>query len=154
MLTKHLGRLSFSVILSLVLYSALSGEVDQLFYTLQLTGLNIPMTPFTYDMGYMLDRVENKEAYYKRTFVIEYTNEFTTANLEIGPLGFYEFKAPFQWVFECQANHNPCPMVHHYLCQSLNHYTQSQVKSWKMKEMNLNYADEQSGIGVNFICQK
>jgi len=148
------SRFFYSAILSLILISAISGNVDQLFYSLQTLGLNIPMTPFTYDMGYMLGRDSHKEAYYNRSFFIEYQTHKETADLAVGPLGFYEFKAPFQWIAECQVNHNPCTMLHYYLCHSLNHYTKSRVITWRMKERGIEKMDEVSGVGVPFTCHQ
>lgn len=119
----------------------------------QLIGLDIPMTPFTADMTLMLSKDESHEAYYTKNFLVIYQtglNDFYP--LKVEELGWYEFKAPFQWWSECFEAGRECPMVLYYLCRAIEDKVKSPILSWKIEALEKKHATQIEGLGVEFQC--
>ena len=122
---------------------------DDLYEKAEFIGVDIPMTPFTTDMTLM---VSKDEAYYTKSFEVFYQNQSGTQLIKAENLGWYEFKAAFQWWSECQENNFPCPMVINYLCRSLDDYTKSTVFSWRAEGPFSKAASTKGGFGVEYSC--
>ncbi len=149
-----LKRFIFIGIIFLVILSAHLSD-SNLYVTLHTIGLDVPLTPFTADMTLMLDKSKNSDekAYYMKKYVLEYQSPQKLDQIQLEKLGWYEFKAPFQWVSECQEGHSQCPDVIYYICKSLSAFTKEEVLSWQVVEVGKNKQNTEAGIGVNFICQ-
>lgn len=104
---KIVFRGFFFLLLLLVTISAHQVQSD-LFDAIYTLGLDVPMTPFTTDMTLMLNQ-SNQEPYYKRDFYVLTKSTKGFKRLEARDLGWYEFKAPFQWTIGC-LQHSDCPV--------------------------------------------
>lgn len=148
---KILSRTVFITILFLIIVNA--HFVHNEFYSLVRTvGLDIPMTPFTADMTMMLSKKEGSKAYYKKDFYVSYKTFSAVKTIDGADLGWYEFKAPYQWFLECLEVSPDCPSSLYFLCRSLEDHTKSLIISWSIHEKNSKEQDREAGVGMEFRC--
>lgn len=143
-------RTVFIALIALIIYSA-HFTSSPIFNSIYSLGLDVPMTPFTADMTLMLTK-EKKLPYYKKNFHVLYKTLKGSFRIEGEKLGWYEFKAPFQWMIGCLEDADQCPYALYYLCRSLEDYTQSIVLSWAVYDNDLSSAHSGSGFSTEFRC--
>ncbi len=148
---KIIKRLIFTSIIILMVIAAHFPH-GRLIYQMHTIGLDIPMTPFTADMTLMLAKKNKSAAYYQNNFQIRYKSARGTNTIKAEHLGWYEFKAPFQWMSECREGGRECPFVLYYLCRSLEDYTKTLIISWIPEATNSAENDTSSGLGVEYRC--
>lgn len=150
MIKKVLARFVFITLIVLIIYSA-HFTSSSLFNRIYSMGLDVPITPFTADMTLMLTK-EKKEPYYKKNYHLIYKTIKGKNRIEGEDLGWYEFKAPFQWMIGCMENSDQCPVAVYYLCRSLEDYTKTIVISWAVYDNNSEVANHDGGFGVEYRC--
>ena len=151
MILKYFYRFIFSALIILIIASAHLTE-SELIARVHNLGVDIPMTPFTADMALMLKPNQRSEAYYKKNFIIRYKTIKSLGTIEGKDLGWYEFKAPFQWMSECRELTGSCNTAQYYLCRSLEDYTKKIIISWEALEVDQKIQSQNVGFGVEYRC--
>jgi hypothetical protein len=145
---QKIKKIVFVLVLLLITYNAHYSERRLYWYIGQL-GLNIPMTPFTADMSLMLK--DKKEAYYEQDFSLKFITENEFGLIRIKDLGWYQFKAPFQALYDCKESGSTCSHIVYYICRSLSDHLGRNINSWAaLYDQKPNYQD--NIFGVKFKC--
>ncbi len=107
-------------------------EESPFYDALNLIGINVPLTPFTVDMSLMVD--SKGMSYYQREFELIYESINKKEKIDVKNLGWYEFKSPFQNLYECKQGRLRCDHLISYICRYLSSYTNEKVISWSIED--------------------
>ncbi len=151
MRTTFFFQILFGSAIALSIFSAHSSNIFA-YQIVQAIGIDIPMTPFTTDMTLMISKKNNSTAYYQKIFSLNYWIDDQSYTLSPESLGWYEFKAPFQWLSECRENGSSCTGVKYFLCRSLNETTRTKITSWNILDKNTAAQDQNAGFGIKYLC--